>query len=859
MAHHHTSTLARQRLRLALAAVAAATGIAVLAPIAATPAAAAQDTSWKPAAGSVPNAATYAYIVSSSGDYIGAGRTWSYTPATTDITVQANGGTINLGISGDEGWGATFEPPEGVDSVVKGGVYTDLTRYPFNDPPGGGLSFSGEGRGCNELYGWYAIDDVTYANGELQTLLMRFEQRCESKSASPLRGQIKYDATAPNNAPPTPTLPIPALWTPTAGTTPANGDYFYMSSQSGDWVGKGRSYLYTGDDFSVSGGGATLSMDVDNGDDWWYLEMAASNRADALTAGYYSNLQRWPFHNPVRGGFSVSGNGAGCNTLIAWVAIDEIDLRGGDVNDLTMRYQQNCEGGTPALRGKVHVESPTAAGAPGKPGTVTASAIGKGATVTWAAPAAGTSAITGYEVIVYDQGNAVQTIELPASARSATVTGLAIGVPHAFKVRAINASGAGPRSNAAAATPLDPKPAVSSLTPASGIRTGGTAIQIAGVNFTGATTVKVGGTTVPFTPVSNTRIDIVSPNLAAGNHQVVVTNADGTSSTGAASTWTAAKIKPGPPTNVAGTPRKGGLDATWTPPASSGDDPLTGYTVTATKAGSLSAQVTLSAGPSATTLPITGLTPGASYTVKVTANSNAGSSAAAASAAVKVPPVETGPFASVNDLVRRQYLDFAGRSATTAEVNAAAAPLLAGTTSPEAYIAGMRNRPEWARYRAPVIRLYSAYFDRLPDSAGLTYWAGKLASGTPLSRASATFAASSEFKRKYGNLSNRNFVLLIYANVLKRSPDTGGVNYWTTKLDQGMSRGAVMTNFSESSENIRKTTDGVDVVLVYTGMLRRVPTSTELGEELAVLDGDTTTITDLVGRLLVSGPYAARF
>ncbi|MGN6696091.1 MAG: DUF4214 domain-containing protein, partial [Aquihabitans sp.] len=230
----------------------------------------------------------------------------------------------------------------------------------------------------------------------------------------------------------------------------------------------------------------------------------------------------------------------------------------------------------------------------------------------------------------------------------------------------------------------------------------------------------------------------------------------------------------------------------------------------------------------------------------------------ASSAPIAVPPIETGPFADVNALIGQQYLDFAGRPATSSEVTAAAAPINAGTSSPESFIAGMRSRAEWAGYRAPIIRLYAAYFDRLPDSGGLTYWANKLKAGTKLSKASSTFAASNEFKRKYGNLSNKDFVLLIYTNVLKRSPDTSGVNYWTSKLNAGMARGSVMTNFSESSENKRKTTNAVDVVLIYTGMLRRVPTAPELSAEVALLDGSTP-LTDLVGRLLVSSAYEARF
>ncbi|WP_421120277.1 DUF4214 domain-containing protein [Aquihabitans daechungensis] len=176
----------------------------------------------------------------------------------------------------------------------------------------------------------------------------------------------------------------------------------------------------------------------------------------------------------------------------------------------------------------------------------------------------------------------------------------------------------------------------------------------------------------------------------------------------------------------------------------------------------------------------------------------------------------------------------------------------------------MRNRPEWGGVRAPVTRLYSAYFDRLPDAAGLSYWAKKLRTGTSLAKVSATFAASSEFQRKYGSLGNGAFVDLVYRNVLGRAADPTGRTHWIRKLNAGAARGSVMTSFSESSEHIRTTAPTVDAVLLYTGMLRRMPTPSELGSG-AGSDGPRTSSTTTVDpatlaeQLRRSPAYAARF
>ncbi|MGI9599357.1 MAG: DUF4214 domain-containing protein [Acidimicrobiales bacterium] len=102
--------------------------------------------------------------------------------------------------------------------------------------------------------------------------------------------------------------------------------------------------------------------------------------------------------------------------------------------------------------------------------------------------------------------------------------------------------------------------------------------------------------------------------------------------------------------------------------------------------------------------------------------------------------------------------------------------------------------------RAEVARLYLAYFLRKPDEAGYEYWVGVRQSGRSLAQISAEFVGSNEFRMRYGSLSNRQFVKLIYSNVLGRNPDAGGLEHWAGSLDEGVSRGDVMVGFSESSE-----------------------------------------------------------
>src|SRR6478735_5664957 len=62
---------------------------------------------------------------------------------------------------------------------LRPGYYGDLIRYLVRTPAKGGLSWDGDGRGCNTLRGWFSVDQATYESGALRSIDLRFEQHCE--------------------------------------------------------------------------------------------------------------------------------------------------------------------------------------------------------------------------------------------------------------------------------------------------------------------------------------------------------------------------------------------------------------------------------------------------------------------------------------------------------------------------------------------------------------------------------------------------------------------------------------------------------------------------------------------------------
>lgn len=100
-------------------------------------------------------------------------------------------------------------------------------------------------------------------------------------------------------------------------------------------------------------------------------------------------------------------------------------------------------------------------------------------------------------------------------------------------------------------------------------------------------------------------------------------------------------------------------------------------------------------------------------------------------------------------------------------------------------------------------RLYQAAFARTPDNDGLKYWISQVDAGVDLKTVAAAFQVSAEFQGKYGaSPTSDQLITAMYQNVLKRTPDQAGNDYWKAKLSSGaVTKDSLLVNFSESNEN----------------------------------------------------------
>lgn len=106
-----------------------------------------------------------------------------------------------------------------------------------------------------------------------------------------------------------------------------------------------------------------------------------------------------------------------------------------------------------------------------------------------------------------------------------------------------------------------------------------------------------------------------------------------------------------------------------------------------------------------------------------------------------------------------------------------------------------------------IVRLYTAYFLRAPELGGFDFWHDEYVAGRwSLPQMSTFFSESPEFVSLYGSLTDAEFIDLIYQNIFGRPADAGGRDFWLGRMqNEGLSRGTVMLNFSESPEYITQT------------------------------------------------------
>ncbi|TDE34050.1 fibronectin type III domain-containing protein [Actinomadura sp. 6K520] len=270
--------------------------------------------------------------------------------------------------------------------------------------------------------------------------------------------------------------------------------------------------------------------------------------------------------------------------------------------------------------------TPVAARVPGPPTAVTGTPGHGQVQVSWRPPADnGDDAIIKYVVTASPGG---ESISIAGSQTEVPVTGLANGTPYAFTVTAVNGIGAGPPSAPSdLITPEPPrppgKPLITDVFPRDGaVRVSWSPPETGASGLTGyRVIVNPGGQMTEVGPDETETTITGLTNGKSYTFSLVAIN-----DVGHATSRASDPVRPGaadvplPPPGLMATPLGGRIDVQWVEPPDGGA-PVTGYKLTAEPGGH---EVDVPAGT--TVAPITGLTNGAAYLVKVAATNKVGDS-----------------------------------------------------------------------------------------------------------------------------------------------------------------------------------------------------------------------------------------
>jgi hypothetical protein len=123
-----------------------------------------------------------------------------------------------------------------------------------------------------------------------------------------------------------------------------------MTSDNGDYIGAGGSYSYRSPQDGGRASGNRRLVEAAVGP--WTLSFQAPT-GRTLAPGRFTGATRYPF-NEAAAGLDVSGDGRGCNDLTGEFTVHSSSFtRKGKLRSIDVSFEQHCEGGIPALRGRL--------------------------------------------------------------------------------------------------------------------------------------------------------------------------------------------------------------------------------------------------------------------------------------------------------------------------------------------------------------------------------------------------------------------------------------------------------------------------------------------------------------------------
>lgn len=214
---------------------------------------------------------------------------------------------------------------------------------------------------------------------------------------------------------------------------------------------------------------------------------------------------------------------------------------------------------------------------------------------------------------------------------------------------------------------------------------------------------------------------------------------------------------------------------------------------------------------------------------------------------------QAGNAASAGErFVRLLYFNHFGRQPSSEEVNGHISSGL-----PRGRLAiNFMSSLEFATGGRYVAGLYKGILSRDPEFSGWLFQRNAMVTGAiaPLTLVSS-FLGSEEFRVKYGSPSNAEFVRILYRNILLREPSQQEVDFQAGAL-AGLSRSQLTSNLLNSTEFRNGVGPRLTAFLLYSVLMSRGGSQSELGSVETQLKGSTSLRT-LVDSMLNSPEFSS--
>jgi subtilisin-like proprotein convertase family protein len=112
-----------------------------------------------------------------------------------------------------------------------------------------------------------------------------------------------------------------------------------------------------------------------------------------------------------------------------------------------------------------------------------------------------------------------------------------------------------------------------------------------------------------------------------------------------------------------------------------------------------------------------------------------------------------------------------------------------------------------------LVELYTAFFNRVPDADGMSFWIDEMKAGKTTNQvAEAFYNAGVNYSSLTGfssTMTNADFINVIYKNVLGRKDgaDAGGLSYWEAEITTGnVTRGILVSSILDSAHTFKGNT-----------------------------------------------------